>query len=378
MGKPLKLFFVVGEASGDLHASNLIHALKKNKPDIEIEAWGGDLMEAQGARIKKHYRELAFMGFIEVVKNLRTILRNLDICEKQILEFKPDAVVLVDYPGFNIRIAKKLKKQGIKVIYYISPQVWAWKQSRVHKLKEVVDEMYVILPFEPAFYQKFGMKVEFVGHPLLDAIQNFSATLQTREEFCSEYGLDPSKKIVAILPGSRKQEIDVKLPVMMKMPMRFPEFQFVIAGAPSVPDEWYHRSIFDEKTIIIRNKTYQLLSHSHAAMVTSGTATLETALFGVPEVVCYKGSNISYQIAKRLVKVKYISLVNLIMDEMLVTELIQHDFKEDKLQFELSRVLIDTDYRTRLMLGYELLRQKLGGAGASQHTASLLLKSMGY
>jgi lipid-A-disaccharide synthase len=377
MANTLRLFMVAGEASGDLHASNLVRELKKLNPELETQGWGGDLMQQQGVIIKKHYSELAFMGFIEVVKNLRTILRNLDTCEKEILDFKPHAVILIDYPGFNIRIAKKLKKHGIKVFYYISPQVWAWKQSRVHTLKEVVDEMFVILPFETAFYEKFGMKVHFVGHPLLDAIQHFSSSLQTHNEFCRQNLLDPNLPVVAILPGSRRQEIDAKLPVMMKMVKRFPQVQFAIAGAPSVPDEWYFKHVEKTNVAIVRNKTYQLLSHAYAAMVTSGTATLETALFKVPEVVCYKGSVISYQIAKRLVKVKYISLVNLVMDEMLVTELIQNDFNEENLYRELSRLINDHDYRNRLLMGYELLRHNLGGTGASENTARLMLKSMG-
>ncbi len=306
----MKFYIIAGEASGDLHASNLMRELKKLDTKISFRCWGGDLMKEQGGILVKHYRELAFMGFTEVILNLRTILKNIELCKKDILEHKPDVLVLVDYPGFNLRIAEFAKKNGIKVFYYISPQVWAWKQSRVQHIKKFVDKMFVILPFEKEFYKKFNYEVDFVGHPLLDAISSpASAWLREPQPARSN-----ENRIVALLPGSRKQEISTMLPVMLKMKKYFPEFEFVIAGAPSVPESFYKDFISDD-TKVLFNQTYSILQNSYAALVTSGTATLETALFGVPEIVCYKGGMISYEIAKRLVKVDYISLVNLIVEK---------------------------------------------------------------
>jgi lipid-A-disaccharide synthase len=361
----VKYYIIAGEASGDLHASNLMKELKLRDPAADFRCWGGDLMKAQGALLIKHYRELAFMGFTEVVMNLRTILRNIETCKKDILGCRPDVLILVDYPGFNLRIAEFAKKQNIKVFYYISPQIWAWKQSRVHKIKRVVDKMFVILPFEKDFYGKFDYKVDFVGHPLLDAVKG-----QTIRD--TEWNVPSDKPIIALLPGSRKQEIATMLPLFLEMKKHYPSYRFVIAGAPSQGKEYYKSFIRDNDVDIVYNQTYQLLQRAEAAMVTSGTATLETALFGVPEVVCYKGGAISYMIAKQLIKVKYISLVNLIMDKEIVKELIQNEMNEKNLKTELDK-LLKGESRKRLLADYAELKAKLGGEGASAKTAELML-----
>lgn len=371
----MKYYIISGEASGDLHGANLIKALRKKDPEAEIRAWGGDLMEAAGAKLVKHYRDLAFMGFAEVLFNIRTILKNISFCKRDLTAFAPDVLILIDYPGFNLRIAAFAKKQGITVFYYISPQIWAWKQSRVFQIRKVVDKMFVILPFEKDFYKAFGMEVEFVGHPLLDAVEARLESKVSLEEFCEEFGL-PAKPIVAILPGSRRQEVKSMLPLMLRMTKHYPRHQFVIAAAPSLPEDFYRTLIKDFPVSIISNATYRLLAQAEAAMVTSGTATLETALFGVPEVVCYKGNVISYHIAKKLVKVKYISLVNLIMEREVVTELIQNQYNEINLRTELDALLYNTERKERLKQDYLALKEKLGGAGASEHTADLMFKTL--
>lgn len=369
----MKYYIISGEASGDLHGSNLIKELKAIDSGAAFRCWGGDLMQAQGAELVKHYRELAFMGFTEVLMNIRTIFRNINFCKKDIAEWKPDVLILIDYPGFNLRIAEWAKKEGIRVFYYISPQIWAWKQSRVHKIKRIVDHMFVILPFEAEFYNKFEYKVHFVGHPLLDAIAVRNTHKPSFEDFAAKYGLE-NKPVVALLPGSRKQEISTMLPIMLSVRNDFSEYQFVVAGAPSQSKEFYSKFLDGTGVKIIYNETYSLLQQSSAALVTSGTATLETALFGVPEVVCYKGGYISYQIARRLVKVKYISLVNLIMDREVVKELIQDDLNETNLKAELKKLLHDKAYRQGMLNDLEQLRQNLGGPGASRKTAELMLE----
>ncbi len=361
----MNYYIIAGEASGDLHASNLIKELKDLDTAAHFRCWGGDLMKAQGAELVKHYRDLAFMGFTEVLMNLRTIFKNIDFCKKDILDHKPDVLILVDYPGFNLRIAEFAKQNAIKVFYYISPQVWAWKQSRVHKIKKIVDKMFVILPFEKEFYQQFNYDVDFVGHPLLDATVNFSTQENT-------FQINSKKPIIALLPGSRKQEIKTMLPLMLTMYKHYPNYQFVIAGAPSQTEDFY-KSLYSNSDIqIVFNQTYQLLQKSEAALVTSGTATLETALFNVPEVVCYKGGAISYAIAKQLVKVKFISLVNLIMDKEIVKELIQKELNEINLKIELDKLLA-LKSREIMLNEYSELRAKLGNSGASKKTASLII-----
>lgn len=368
----MKYYIIAGEASGDLHASNLMKEIKIKDPKAEFRCWGGDLMEAQGGTIVKHYRELAFMGFAEVLMNLRTILGNISTCKKDIAAYQPDAVILVDYPGFNLRVAEFVKNIGIKVYYYISPQIWAWKTGRVHKIKKVVDKMFVILPFEEEFYQRYDYQVDFVGNPLLDSLNNLPPV--DKETFKKKYGLD-DRPIIALLPGSRTQEIKVKLPLMLAVTKDFPDYQFVVAGAPSQPLENY-KAIAGEEIKIVENKTYDLLRVSHAALVTSGTATLETALLKVPEVVCYKGNPISYEIGKRVVKnIQFISLVNLIMDREVVKELIQYDLTYENIKHELNLIL-NTSKRQQVLNDYEELVHKLGGVGASERTATLMVNDL--
>ncbi len=371
----MKYYIIAGEASGDLHASNLMKALLQQDKHSEFRFWGGDLMSHIGGNnnLVKHYRDLAFMGFAEVIMNLPTILGNIKFCKKDILDFKPDVLILVDYPGFNMRIAEFAKKNNIQVHYYISPQIWAWKENRIKKIKRDVDQMYVILPFEKDFYEKHhDFPVHFVGHPLLDAIADRKQV--NPEQFRKENKLN-EKPIIALLPGSRKQEIKKMLSVMLQMEDKFNDHQFVIAGAPSQDLAFYKQFIKSENISIVENKTYDLLSLANAALVTSGTATLEAALFKVPEVVCYKGNAISYQIGKRLVKnIKYISLVNLILDRESVTELIQDDFNTKNLENELFKIL-DHKYRKKIFVDYYELEQKLGGKGASENTAALIIKN---
>lgn len=370
----MKYYIIAGEASGDLHGSNLIAALKKKDPYAKIRAWGGNLMKKQGAALIKHYKDLAFMGFVEVLLHLRTILRNLKFCKKDILKFKPDALILIDYPGFNLKIAKFAHEHNIKVYYYISPQVWAWKKRRVHTIKKVVDKMMVILPFEKDFYDNYDVDAHFVGHPLLDEISKTKHV--NKQTFIKQNNLNPKKEIIALLPGSRKQEVTRMLEVMLKVVDKFPKYQFVVACAPSLNTEFYEKLVAGYNVKLVVNKTYQLLQIASAAVVTSGTATLETALFFVPEVICYKGNPISYSIAKRLVKVKYICLVNLIMDKPVVKELIQNDLTADNISDELKRLLADPKRQRRLLDDYEDLKLKLGNAGASKNAASLVIADL--
>lgn len=371
----MKYYVIAGEASGDLHGSNLIKELKKRDNDAQLRGWGGDLMAEQGTDVVKHYRDLAFMGFIEVVLNLKTILNNMKFCKQDILAYQPDVLILIDYPGFNLRIAEWAHQQGIKVYYYISPQAWAWKENRVKKIKQFVDQMYVILPFEKDFYAKHNYQVDFVGHPLLDAIDNFKEIAPDFETFCQKHELG-AEPIIALLPGSRKQEISTMLPIMLKAAPLYPNYQFVIAGAPSQGAEVYAPFTQAENVHVVFGKTYNLLQQSTAALVTSGTATLETALFQVPEVVCYKGSWISYMIAKQLIKIKYISLVNLIMDKEVVKELIQGELNAKNIKTELDAILPNGEKRATLLKSYQLLKEKLGGTGASATTAELMLKTL--
>ena len=369
----MKYYLIAGEASGDLHGANLMRALAEIDPQAQFRFWGGDRMEAVGGKLIKHYRDLAFMGFWEVVTNLRTILRNIDLCKGDITAYQPDALIFIDYPGFNMRIAKWAKQQGIPTHYYISPQIWAWKENRIKAIRRDVDAMYVILPFEKDFYEgKHQYPVHFVGHPLLDAIA--ARREVSMEVFKRENGLD-ERPITALLPGSRKQEIAKMLSVMLSVVGSYHPYQFVIAGAPSLGYDFYRQFIREENVHFVSGKTYDLLSHAHAALVTSGTATLETALFRVPEVVCYRGNWISYQIAKRVISLKYISLVNLIMDAPVVTELIQGDLNTRNLKVELDK-LLDPAYRDKLQRDYQALRERLGNQGASRRTAQAIYDSL--
>lgn len=363
----MKYYLIAGEASGDLHGSNLIKELRRLEPDADLRCWGGELMAAAGATVVKHYRDLAFMGFAEVIRNLPTILRNLRFCKEDIAAYQPDVLVLIDYPGFNLRIAEWAKAAGIRVVYYISPQVWAWKESRVKKIRKVVDKMLVILPFEKAFFEdKWSYPVEFVGHPLAQVVKEFKEQHQPRS-----FGTKP---VIALLPGSRKQEINTKLPIMLEATRAFPQYQFVVAKATSLDDAFYQPLLEAYPEVgSVRGATYSLLEAAVAALVTSGTATLETALFGVPQVVCYKGSPISYAIAKRLITIKYISLVNLIMDKPVVTELIQHDLTPQNLVRELSELLYNEERKQQLRTDYAQLQAMLAQYGnASERAAQVI------
>jgi lipid-A-disaccharide synthase len=361
----MRYYLIAGEASGDLHGSNLVKALHRQDEHADIRCWGGDKMEAAGATLVKHYRDLAFMGFVEVLMHLRTILRNIDFCKKDILAYKPDVLVLIDYPGFNMRIAEWAKQQGIKVAYYISPQVWAWKEGRTTKLKRDVDKMLVILPFEVDFYKRWDYEAEYVGHPLIEVIHHEKNEVPVQKL--------SDKPLIALLPGSRKQEIKIKLPEMLKVVKHFPNYQFVVAQAPAQPAEFYKEIIGNENVLIANNQTYNLLKQAKAALVTSGTATLETALFGVPEVVCYKGNPISYWLATKLIKVKYISLVNLIMDKPVVKELIQAELNENNLVHELNLLLNEGPHREQLLQDYAELWHKLGSSPASDNAAQAII-----
>ncbi|MEO6068983.1 MAG: lipid-A-disaccharide synthase [Chitinophagaceae bacterium] len=367
----MKYYLIAGEASGDLHGSNLIKELKKRDQKAVFRSWGGDLMEKAGSTVVKHYKDLSFMGFIEVVKNLPTILTNLKFCKGDITSFQPDVLILIDYPGFNLRIAQWAKQQGYKIIYYISPQVWAWKEGRVKLIKKVVDKMLVILPFEKEFYRKWNYDVAYIGHPLVQVINEYKNSGHALIPILE----NPTKPIIALLPGSRKQEVSIKLPIMLQAATAFPQYQFIVAKAPSLDEAFYSEILKDYPQVgSVLNETYALLSKSVGALVTSGTATLETALFGVPEIVCYKGSAISYQIARRLIKIKYISLVNLIMDKLVVTELIQNDLTSENIIKELTFLLSDPLRKERVQKDYAALRELLQqGGDASAKAADMIL-----
>jgi lipid-A-disaccharide synthase len=373
----MKYYIIAGEASGDLHGSNLIKELKKLDVNANIRCWGGDKMQEAGGELVKHYRDLAFMGFAEVVKNLGVILKNLKFCKEDILQFKPDTLILIDYPGFNLRIAKWAKHQKLIIIYYISPQVWAWKENRVKQMKEDVDKMIVIIPFEKDYFKnKLNWDVDYVGHPLVEVVESYKLRVRGYESAIN----DLAPNIIALLPGSRKQEIAKKLPIMLEVSKFFPDHQFTVAEAPSVEHEFYQGFTKPYSNVsAVKNQTYNLLMHAKAAMVTSGTATLETALFGVPEVVCYKGSSVSYQIAKRVIKVKYISLVNLIMNKPVVKELIQNDLTVENLKQELHELLTNEKRIAEMKQDYAELKRILseGGPdsdrGASAKAARLIV-----
>lgn len=366
-----KIYMIAGEASGDMHGANLLRAMKALDGDLTVRAWGGDRMKEAGADIIRHYRELAFMGFTEVLMNIGTIMRNFRFCYEDISAFGPDAIVLIDYPGFNLRVARWAHSRGIKVLYYISPQVWAWKQNRVHAIGRYVDRMFVVLPFEQDFYKKFGYEVSYHGHPLLDEFNRIpvhsAAVLRAQHNL----GTQP---LIALLPGSRKQEIVTMLPIMLSVMDQFPAYRFVVAAAPSQPRSLYEGLIGTRNVPIIAGQTYTLLAASEAALVTSGTATLETGLLGIPQVVCYKGGTVSYLIARRLIRVKYISLVNLILDRPAVTELIQHRLTTANLSDALRAICQGGDTRTSVLAACRELAEKLQGTGASARTASEMLK----
>jgi lipid-A-disaccharide synthase len=370
----MKYYIIAGEASGDLHASNLIREIKKLDNEALFRAWGGDRMKEAGAVLVTHYHDLAFMGFTEVLLHLHVILKNISRCKKDLLLYNPDALILIDYPGFNMRMAEFARENNIKVFYYISPQVWAWKQSRVKKIKRFVDRMFVILPFEKDFYARYNYPVEFVGHPLLDAITPDYPFMEPMA-FRRHFRLD-QRPVIALLPGSRKQEISRILKTMTAIAGDFSGYQFVVGGVSSSSADIYKNILKNDDTKIIFDHTYDLVKNAHAAIVASGTATLETALLGTPQVICYRGGYLSFQIAKRLVDVKFIGLVNLIMDKAIVKELIQNDFNRASLKAELHRVIHDETYRTKILEEYKELAGRLGGPGASYRTASRIVADL--
>ena len=367
----MKYYIIAGERSGDLHGSNLIKGIRKHDPDAQIRAWGGDMMQESGAEVVKHYRELAFMGFFEVVKNLPTILGFLSFCKKDIKNFQPDVVILIDYAGFNMRVAKFAKLNGFKTFYYISPKVWAWNQSRALKIKQFVDKMFVIFPFEKDFFKQYNYEVEYVGNPLFDAIANFTP----HENFRKSARLG-QKPIIALLPGSRKQEVETMLGLMMSQVYEFPDYQFVIGAVSNLPKELYARwqSIFPVKIVV--DEAYNLLSVADAALVTSGTATLETALFDVPQVVCYKGGWAAYQVFKRVIRVPFVSLVNLIADREVVKELLQYNLTKENLTQELTKITTNQTTRQNQLDGYLEIKNILGDEGASERAGKLMVKEL--
>lgn len=371
----MKYYIIAGEASGDMHAANLMKLIKEYDSQADFRFWGGDLMKAQGGQLVKHYKETAYMGFKDVILNLRGIQKNLKLCKNDISIFNPDVVIPVDYPGFNLRIAEYAHQKKFKVYYYISPKIWAWKQSRVHKIKKFVDKLFIIFPFEINFYKKFDYEAEFIGNPLIDELAKCNNYSVSKSNFRTEHNLG-EKPIIALLAGSRKAEIKNNLPVMLKVIKHFPDFKFVLAAAPSLDLSIYKQYIENQDISVVFNKTYEVLLNSAAAIVTSGTATLESAILNIPEICCYRADNFSYQIAKRIVKVKYISLVNLIMNKPVIKELIQDDMNEIYLRDELEKLLFDNEYRTQMLKNFEELRNTSGGAGASERAAKIIVNDL--
>jgi lipid-A-disaccharide synthase len=367
----MKYYIIAGEASGDLHGSNLIKGLKKSDPEAHFRVWGGDLMQQAGGELVRHYKETAVMGFVEVLMHASKIKKNFDLCKKDLVEYNPDVLILIDYPGFNFRMAKYAKDRGIKVFYYISPKVWAWKEGRIKNLKRDVDKLFIIFPFEVEYFKKHGIEAEYNGNPLLDSTDAHPCNLESREEFILRNNLD-NRPIIGLLAGSRKTEISYLLPRIKNLIHHFPDHQFILAAAPSIEPSYYQEILKDSNLKVLFGETYSVLKHSAAAVISSGTASLEAALLNTPQVVCYGGNEISYQIAKRFVKVKYISLVNLILDAPAVKELIQHDCTQENIITELKDLLTDKR-RKQVAKYYKKLRELLGGEGASEKTAKAMM-----
>lgn len=371
----MRYFIIAGEQSGDLHGSNLVRELIAADKGAEILCWGGDLMESAGATLLVHYRKLAFMGFVAVIKNVGAISKNINLCKQQIIEYKPDVVIFIDYPGFNLRIAEFAKKAGFKTFYYISPKLWAWNEGRVSKIKKYIDRMFIIFPFEVDFYKKHGITVEYQGNPLIDETEKRITRFPAKESMCKYLDI-VEKPVIALLAGSRRHEIELVLPEMIKTIHHFPEYQFVLAGVKNIPDELYIKIIGNDPVKVIKEKTYEILYAAEAALVTSGTATLEAALHGTPQVVCYKGDFLSMLVAWMVVKVKYISLVNLIMGSEVVKELVQYDLTERALIMELRAILPGGSKRGKILADYEVLKSKLGSAGASGRIAREMVREL--
>lgn len=373
----MKYYIIAGEASGDLHASNLVRELKKKDPEAEVRGWGGDLMRDAGVSIVRHYKDTAIMGFVNVLRKLGTLKANIRYCREDIRKWNPDVVILVDYAGFNLRIARFAKRIDLKVFYYISPKLWAWNTGRVKQIKRYVDRMYTIFPFETEFYRHYDYPVYYGGNPLVDAIASRPCQEETFADFIHANGL-PDRPIIALLAGSRKQELKYVLPMMLRMVPYFPEYQFVIVGAPSMAAEDYAPYVKDVPVHIVYGETYRLVSQAKAALVTSGTATLETALLRTPQVVCYNGEapRLSYFLFKTVVKVKYISLVNLIYGGEAVKELMMQYLTEDNLRRELSRILTDASTREKMLNAYDEIIRRLGAPGASARFAGMMVEAL--
>ena len=371
----MKYYIISGEASGDLHGSNLMKAIYRHNPQAEIRFWGGDLMQSVGGTMVKHIRDLAIMGIVEVMVHLRTVLANIKLCKQDILDYNPDAVIFIDYPGFNLRIAKFTHSHGFKNFYYISPQVWAWKKGRIKTMRKVLDKMYVILPFEKPFYDKYGVEnVEYVGHPLLDAVADFSSS-HNSDDFRRRNNID-SRPIIALMPGSRKMELRKMMPTMAALASRHPEYNFVIAGMTLLGDSFYKPFLTSENVTLVYNQTYMLLQSAFAGVITSGTATLEAALFHLPQVVCYRANALTVAFAKTFAKVKYISLVNLIADKPVVRELIQKDLNKNTLETEFSKITKDKNNRMAMIAEYENIEKTLGSEGVSDKAVLSILKTL--
>jgi lipid-A-disaccharide synthase len=371
----MKYFIIAGEPSGDLHGSNLIRGIFTADPDAVVFCWGGELMQGAGGTLLMHYRKLAFMGFAAVLLNLRTIKKNITTCKRQISDLKPDVVILIDYPGFNLRIANFVKRLGIKVYYYISPKIWAWHESRVKRIKKDVDNMFIIFPFEVDFYRKHNVEVEYHGNPLVDEIERKKLVLASKTELRNSFGID-ERPVIALLAGSRSHEIKHILPEMIKVVRYFPEYQFVLAGVRNLPETLYRKILGDCPVNLITDKTYEILYIAHAALVTSGTATLEAALIGVPQVVCYKADFFSMLIAWMVVRVRFISLVNLILGCEAVKELVQYDLTEKNLLKELRSIVSEGEMRGKVLCDYDRLKEILGPSGASARIAAKMVNSL--
>ncbi|MDR0427514.1 MAG: lipid-A-disaccharide synthase [Dysgonamonadaceae bacterium] len=374
----MKYYLIAGEASGDLHGSNLMKSLKKIDRNAEFRYFGGDLMQSEGGTLVKHYRDLAFMGFIPVLMNLKTILKNMKICRTDIKSYQPDGVILIDYPGFNLKMARFVKEElHIPVYYYISPKIWAWKEYRIKNIKRDVDKMLCILPFEVDFYKKHRFPVDYVGNPSVDAFENREYKSETFDEFTANNQLS-NKPIIALLAGSRKQEIKDNLPMMLRVVHSYPDYQAVIAGSPGMNSSFYNQFIENQSVSIVFDQTYRLLQQAEAALVTSGTATLETSLFRVPQVVCYKTpvKHLVSFVWDRFFKVKYISLVNLIAEKEVVKELFGKYFSFEQIKNELDAILFDDEYKKQMDEGYREVLERLGQSGASDNTAKLIFQSL--
>lgn len=371
----MKYFIIAGEQSGDLHGSNLIRELHAADKDAEIHCWGGDLMESAGATLLMHYRKAAIMGILLILKNIRTLKNNLVLCKQQIAEFKPDVVILIDYPGFNLKIARYSKQSGFRVFYYISPKFWAWREYRIKQIKNYTDKIYIIFPFEVGFYKRHNISVEYHGNPLVDEIEGKLSSMPSRTEIKKLLSIG-EKPVVAILAGSRRFEVEYNLTQMVKVVRYFPQYQFVLAGVRNLPDDLYFKIIGKEPVMLIKEKTYEILYVAEAAMVASGTATLETALFETPQVVGYKGDLFSMLIVWLLLKVKYVSLVNLILDSEVVKELLGYSLNSKNLVSELNSILPGGKKREKMLAEYKKLKEMLGPSGASGRIAMDMVESM--